>query len=446
MKTDLINLVRDAGVIGAGGAGFPTYVKLGKDVDFLIVNGAECEPLLDKDKELMRLFAREMTEGILLAAQQVHAKRTVIGIKGKNRDAIEAVKQAIAGTSIEIHILRDVYPAGDEYELVWEIAQRQIPAGGIPLQVGCVVSNVETFHNIYFASLGRPVTRTLITVQGAVAKPVTFWAPIGMSFAEAIAAAGGSLVQDYIMIDGGPMMGKPVLDTQHSIGRTTSGILVIPSDHYLARRSLRNTQRVKSIGKSACDQCANCTMLCPRAELGIPLKPHLVMRALSFSGPESEILNKWATFCVECNICSLYACPENLDPREACRLAKADNRKKGIAFSEDEIRRLSTDVKATKSYRLPPVKTLVKRLGLSDWYARKADFSDLNLQPARVKISLSQHIGVPASPMVSVGEEVYEGDIIASVRKEDLGVPVHASIQGRISEISPSFITIERMN
>jgi len=443
---DLLQRVRDAGVIGAGGAGFPTYVKLQKEVDYLIVNGAECEPLLDKDKELIRVYAREMTDGILLAAELIRPKHIVVGIKSKNRAAIEALEKAAAGTAVEIRELRDVYPAGDEYELVWEIARRQIPAGGIPLQVGCVVSNVETFYNIYRASLGRPVTRTLITVQGEVRHPLTFWAPVGMSYRDALAAAGGSRIKDYVLIDGGPMMGRLVSDPEAGLSRTSSGVLVLPSDHYLAGRYQRNERRVKRIGKSACDQCADCTMLCPRAELGIPLKPHLVMRSLGYSGPESDILNKWAQFCVECNICSLIACPENLDPKEACRIAKTENREKGIAFTQEEIIRLSTDVKPTKEYRLPPIKTVVRKLGLSSYYAVKAPFQDLQLQPDAVHISLKQHIGVPARPMVKPGDEVYEGDLIASVRMDDLGVPVHASIHGVVTAVTASAVTIERIS
>jgi Na+-translocating ferredoxin:NAD+ oxidoreductase RnfC subunit len=436
--------VRNAGVVGAGGAGFPTYKKLDSTVDFLIVNGAECEPLLDKDKEIMRLYAREIVEGVLLAAEQTKAKRTVFAIKEKNKEAIAAIKAEIQDTPIEFFPLRDVYPAGDEYELVWYVAGRQIPPGGIPLHVGCVVSNVETFYNIYFASKNMPVTQTLITVHGAVHSPKTFWAPVGMSFGEAIEIAGGTTVKDFIMIDGGPMMGKAVTNLKTPLIRTSSGILVLPAEHYLAQRKTRNDRRVKSIGKSACDQCSDCTMLCPRAQLGIPLQPHLAMRALGFSGPQNEILNKWASFCVECNICSLYACPENLDPMDVCRIAKHELKVKDIHWTQEEIKRLSTDVRPTKDFRLPPISMLTRKLGLADYAKIKAPFAEIDYQPQTVCIPLKQHIGAPAKACVKVGDEVYSGDIIGKIGDNELGVPVHASINGKITAVDTA-ISIQRM-
>ena len=184
-------------------------------------------------------------------------------------------------------------------------------------------------------------------------------------------------------------------------------------------------------------------MLCPRAQLGIPLQPHLVMRALEFSGPQNDILNKWASFCVECNICSLYACPEGLDPMQVCRISKKELREKQIQWTKDEIKALSTDVRPTKEYRMVPVKMLVKRLGLSKYYSRKAAFTEIDYLPEKVSIPLDQHIGAPAEALVRLGDEVWEGDIIATVRESDLGTPVHASINGIIKDISSS-ITIER--
>lgn len=441
---NFLNQVRNAGVVGAGGAGFPSYKKLDATVDYLIVNGAECEPLLAKDKEIMRLYAHEIVEGILLASQQVQAKHVVIAVKEKNHDAIEAVQSEIKGTAIQFFPLRDVYPAGDEYELVWMVAKRQIPPGGIPLQVGCVVSNVETFYNIYFASRNIPVTQTLITVHGAVKQPKTFWAPVGMSFGEAIDIAGGALVNNFIMIDGGPMMGKGITDVKTPIIRTTSGILVLPVDHYLAQRKLRNDRRVKSIGKSACDQCSDCTMLCPRSQLGIPLQPHLAMRALTYSGPESDVLNKWATFCVECNICSLYACPENLDPMDVCRIAKSELKAKDLRWTPEEVKRLSTDVRPTKEFRLVPVSMLTRKLGLAGYYKTKAVFEEISYHPRSVRIPLKMHIGAPAEPVVKIGDEVYISDVIATVKASDLGVPIHASINGKVTAIDTA-ITLQRM-
>jgi len=165
---DLSSLIKNAGVVGAGGAGFPTHVKSGSKVEFVLANGAECEPLLHKDYELMLLKAEEMIEGMALMIKATGAKKGYFGIKSKNATAIEVVKSKIGNHPIEITELGDFYPSGDEYELVYTATGRWIPAGGIPLNVGCVVNNVETLMNIKYAADEKPVTEKFICVAGAV--------------------------------------------------------------------------------------------------------------------------------------------------------------------------------------------------------------------------------------------------------------------------------------
>src|SRR5581483_1821695 len=143
----LADKVKKAGVVGAGGGGFPTHVKLAATADAVIANGAECEPLLHKDAAVMEHDAANVVRGMLLAMEAVQARDGVVGIKAKNAHAVDAIRAACAGTAVRVHLLGDYYPAGDEYDLVHEVTGRLIPPAGIPLNVGVVVCNVETFAN-----------------------------------------------------------------------------------------------------------------------------------------------------------------------------------------------------------------------------------------------------------------------------------------------------------
>ena len=175
----LAEKVKRAGVVGAGGGGFPAHVKLAGKADTVIANGAECEPLLHKDSAVMQHLAAEVVEGVQLVMQAVGAKDGIVGIKAKKKEAVAAIQAACKGTPVRVHLLGDYYPAGDEYELVHAVTGRLIPAQGIPLQVGAVVCNVETLANISAAAKGVPVTHKTITLAGAVNSPMTMTVPVG---------------------------------------------------------------------------------------------------------------------------------------------------------------------------------------------------------------------------------------------------------------------------
>jgi Na+-translocating ferredoxin:NAD+ oxidoreductase RnfC subunit len=203
----LAEKVKQAGVVGAGGGGFPTHIKLAAQADTVIANGAECEPLLHKDAVIMEEHAVELVRGVQLAVAATGAKEGVIGIKGKKKHAVEAVTAACQGTNIRVHLLGDYYPAGDEYDLVYHVTGKLIPPGGIPIAVGVVVNNVETFMNIAAAEAGQPVTEKMLTIAGAVKSPVTLRVPIGTTFRDCITAAGGLTTNDPVLCLGGLMMG-----------------------------------------------------------------------------------------------------------------------------------------------------------------------------------------------------------------------------------------------
>lgn len=427
----------DAGVVGAGGAGFPTHIKAKSEVEFVLANGAECEPLLHKDFEIMVNYAPRIVEGMNLMVQNTKAKKGYFGIKSKNADAIEAVEKNIEGTSIEMSLLGDFYPSGDEYELVYHATKRLIPPHGLPLDVGCLVNNVETFYNVANAVEGIPVTHKFICVAGLVKKPSTFWVPVGTSFEDVLKFAGGPSIKDYGIFVSGLLMGRLTYDSTEPVTKTTGGLIILPKDHYLIMRNDRSIHDMNRIGKSACDQCSYCTEFCPRYLLGYDVQPHKVMRSLVFTTTGEAVWNQYADLCCSCGLCSLYACPEDLYPREACNQGKAELRKEGIKYEQKK----PVKVHPIKEGRRVPLKQLMKRINVLE-YDSKTPFNNGKLEPESVKILLKQHVGNPALPVVNIGDKVKAGSLIGDIEEGKLGAKVHASIDGTVTHVSEEFIRI----
>ena len=439
VSTSLPALLRNAGVVGAGGAGFPTSVKAGARAEFMLANGAECEPLLHKDAELMQHSPEPIVAGMKLMMESIGAAKGRFGIKSKNKAAVEAIAPHAARAGIEMTFLGDFYPSGDEYELVYAATGRLIPAGGIPLQVDCVVNNVETLYNVELASRGIPVTRKFLTVCGAVRKPCSFWAPIGTSFRDLIAHAGGANTAEYGIFVSGLMMGTLTFDLDDVVTKTTCGLILLPRDHTLIRRKTTPDQAKARIGKSACDQCSYCTEFCPRYLLGYDVQPHKVMRSLGFTLTGADNWNQWGELCCACGLCTLYACPEDLFPKEACDQAKADRRALGHKYVQPKPVR----VHPMKEYRRVPQSLLRQRLKVEE-YDKPTPYLPREVEPARVRIQLKQHAGAPAQAAVSEGARVKAGHPVGSIEEGALGAPVHASIDGRVAAVTADYVEIER--
>lgn len=439
VNSNLIEKIFEAGVVGAGGAGFPTHIKAKSKVEYVLVNGAECEPLLHKDYELMKNFAPEIIRGVELMINQTSAKKSYFGIKEKNTDAVEAVQKNLSKGRIEIKLLGDFYPSGDEYELVYSATNRLIPVHGLPLDVGCVVNNVETFFNIGSAAEDRPVTRKFVSVAGAVKNPSSFFVPIGTSLKELIKHAGGTTVPDSGIFVSGIMMGKLTFDENEVVTKTTTGIIVLPSNHYLINRTKRSIADKNKIGKSACDQCSYCTEFCPRYLLGYDVQPHKVMRSLVFTTTGKEVWNQYADLCCSCGLCSLYACPEDLYPREACDVSKAEMKRMNQKFEQQK----PLKVHPVKEGRRVPLKQLMKRLNVTN-YDVHTPYTKNSPQPETVKILLKQHAGLAAKSIVKTGDFVNENDLIAQVDSETVGANIHASISGKVTEVTNDYVKIEK--
>lgn len=427
----------NAGVVGAGGGGFPTHIKAKSKVEFVLANGAECEPLLHKDYEIMVNYAAEIVSGMEMMIEATNAKKGLFGIKEKNVGAIDAINKKIKGTKIEMCGLGDFYPSGDEYELVHSATNRLIPPFGLPLDVGCVVNNVETLYNINNASKDIPVTKKFLCVAGAVKNPKAFFVPIGTSIGELLEFAGGSTEKEFGIFVSGIMMGKFTTDLSTPVTKATAGIIVLPLNHYLIKRMSRPVPDMNRIGKSACDQCSYCTEMCPRYLLGYDVQPHKVMRSLGFTTSGSEFWNTYADLCCSCGLCSLYSCPEDLYPREACNQGKAEMRKLGLHHKQLK----PVSVHPMKEGRRVPVKQLMKKIDIYK-YDAKTPFTKDSISPKQVKIMLKQHVGMPAQAVVNKGDLVNEGDLVGNIEEGKMGARIHASISGRVMEVNQEFVII----
>jgi Na+-translocating ferredoxin:NAD+ oxidoreductase RnfC subunit len=422
----LADAIQEWGVVGAGGAGFPTDVKLRARVDLVIVNGAECEPLLHKDKELALRHGTEMLAGLRLAMDRVGARRAVVGIKEKYQDLIRAVSKE-APKDVSVHPLSDTYPAGDEFVLVYDVTGEVIPPGRLPVDVGAVVCNVETLVNL---GRRRPVTHKYLTVAGAVERPQTLRVPVGTPFGDLIAASGGSTVARPAVLVGGSMMGRLASGQDEPVTKTTGGLIVLPDDHPLVVRYRAPWSSILRIGRSACDQCSFCTELCPRYLLGHPIEPHRAMRALGFLASEDPNI-VGTLYCCECNLCTLYSCPESLDPKNVCVHDKAVAREKGLAWSGDPGAVRPHPLFADRRI---PIRRLIQRLGLHR-FRNEGSLTDPGLSPRHVVLPLKQHAGVASVPTVRPGERVREGDLVAAPPEGGLGANLHASISGRVTSV-----------
>lgn len=436
----LKTLLKDGGVVGAGGAGFPSYAKLSEKADTIVLNCAECEPLLRLHRQVLERNAYEILSALRAVGELVGAENLIIGIKASYTAALEALKaQKDSFPEIQISEMKSFYPTGDEVILIYETTGRVVPPGGLPIEVGVTVFNVETMLNIYNVIKNeKPVTKKYVTVTGEVAKPITLEVPIGITIKELVDLAGGTTVKEAAYINGGPMMGN-LASPYDVVTKTTNAVVVLPKNHHVINKKTAKISIDMKRAMAACCQCRMCTDLCPRNLLGHPIVPSEFMRSASSGDTQDTVMLLDTLFCSQCGICEMYACGQGLSPRTLIGEYKARLRKEGIKPRKDVKLQ---PVSPARDYRRVPTYRVVTRLGLGK-YDRPAPFEEVDYKPGKVKIMLSQHIGAPATAVVKAGDKVEVGQLIASVPPEALGVNIHASVNGRVADVTEKFITIE---
>lgn len=435
---ELSKILRDNGIVGAGGAGFPTYGKLSDKADTILMNCAECEPLLKLHRQLLKEHAQEILKAFALVAETVHAKEAIIGIKEEYESTITALEEYIGEfPMIRIHKLPGAYPMGDEVVLIYEATGKVVRPGGLPIECGVAVFNVETLFNVYRAVWeNHPVTDKCVSVVGEVEHPITVRVPIGTRIRDVVAMAGAVTTPKPVYLLGGPMMGNFGSDYQPVI-KTTNAIIVLPEDHTLVYRKKPNISNAIARAASSCCQCETCTDLCPRHALGHPIQPHLFMRAAANRDFQSLEPFVNTMFCSSCGLCELYSCPQGLSPRSIMAEYKGGLRKAGIKPPAVE----AAPVNPAREYRRAPEGRLMARLGLGV-YDKEAGLDDQIRGAKEVKIMLSQHIGAPACACVKAGDKVSCGDIVGTAA-DGLSVNIHASVAGTVAEVADRYVTIK---
>ncbi len=434
--------VKQCGVVGAGGAGFPTHVKLQARADTIVVNGAECEPLLGSDRYLMERESEKLIRGTGYIMSSCGASKGYIALKEKYAEALRSLLAALGNRDdIKIFTLADFYPAGDEFVLIYEITGRVIPEGGIPPDVGCIVDNVETVINVCSAvEEERPVTSRYLTCTGEVKTPSIVKAHIGTSLEEIIGLCGGPTVGDAVVVVGGPMMGSIETDLGAPVTKTTSALIVLSRDHPVVQNKTIPMEFIIKQCKAACCQCTYCTELCPRYLLGHDIKPHMIMRQIGYGldVPASVIQN--ALLCSDCGLCEAYACVMGLSPHVVNRRIRE---KFAAAGFKPEFSGSSPVVHEMRGYRQIPTGRIQERLRLQHFYERGLR-REVQTDPGRVEILLRQHIGESAKPTVQPRDNVKSGTLIAATPEVGLGASIHASVDGVVSLVDGERIIIEK--
>lgn len=308
---EIRKLIRDAGLVGMGGTGFPTYAKLesgmGK-VDTLIVNGCECEPYITSDYRLMLERGEAVIGGARLLAKALGAQKTVIAVETDKPDALELLRARAGGEEeLRIQPLPNRYPQGAEKPLIQALMGRKVPAGKLPVEMGCLVSNVATAAAVWEAVMeGKPLTRRYVTVTGgALREPMNFIVPVGTPVSWLIKLAGGFQAPPDRVLLGGPMLGTPLYDLDAPVMKTTNCVLCLTGD-----------EGGKQDPARSCIRCGKCVEVCP-----MKLVPLFVwMNAGKRNWEATRALH--AADCIECGCCS-YICPARLPLVQSFRMAKA---------------------------------------------------------------------------------------------------------------------------
>lgn len=420
--------MRDLGIVGAGGAGFPSYAKLAEGADILLINGAECEPLLGTDYILLRDELDMVLQGILEVLANTSISKAYIGVKAHNAERLGWKDGERLAEGVYARALPDVYPLGDEISLIYEATGRLVKPGKLPITQGVIVYNVETMYNLgRGVRFNEPVTSKWLTVGGDIKSPTVIKVPLGTRIADIFERLNIVVKEGYTVIDGGPSMGKVINHQKYAVNKTTKGILILPDNTQAILSKKTNGDLAIKRAETACCQCTRCTDMCPRHLLGYPLEPHKMVRT---SMGVAEVMPEMvisATLCCGCGVCESLACNQGISPR-----AVIDNYKK--LLSKNRLRfdkNGEYGVKPEREYRMLPYKKWMSVLGISKFDKDISFGGEIN-DFSRVELSLSRHIGIPSIPAVKDGDVVKEGDLIANAA-DGLSLPQHASIFGRVT-------------
>ena len=437
---ELKQVCADAGDVGAGGAGFPTAMKLAEGADTLIINAAECEPLLYTDYVLLKRHLDRVTGGAEIVVEAAGIDKAYLGVKKHTAARLGLTHGQRLSEHVVVYALPDVYPMGDEIILIYEVLRRVVRPGSLPITAGVLVFNVETLYNVFKAvNISSPVTEKWVTLGGKIDRPVVLKVPVGTPVDLLLSRHGIRVPDDCVLLNGGPAMGTIIDPATAVITKTTKGLLVLPKAIPAVAGKLGSVRAQINRATAACCQCRMCTDMCPRALIGYPLEPHKTVRSVSnrISDNPEEYLS--AALCCGCGVCELTACCQGISPRRVFQEIKGSLAKHGLRYTYAGQNPVDPD----RDNRLLPVERFKARIGVAP-FDQVAEFQHSHAwQPDQIRLPLRQHVGAPAVPVVRPGEAVEADQMVAEAAK-GISAAIHTAIAGRVVSVADGGIVIGR--
>ncbi len=437
--SDLKSIMREHGIVGAGGAGFPSYGKLADGADILLINAIECEPLMYTDLTLMQEKLYDIAAGMRAVMEYLHIPTGLLAVKGYRAEHLGLSDGQVLAEGVRIKYAPNVYPMGDEINLIYTVTGRLVKPGNLPITRGVIVFNSETVYNIARAVRdGQPVTEKWVTIGGNVPEVKCVKVPVGMSIAEVLKAVNVTVPAHHVIIDGGPSMGN-IVPISGIVTKTTKSLLILPETAPAVYTKQRTVEENLRMAASVCCQCTRCTDMCPRHLMGYPIEPHKMVRSTLSAAQANPELIKTASLCCSCDICGTFACCQGISPMQVIKEYKkilGKNKMRYVAGPDEEF-----SAHPDREYRMLNAGKWKSMLGVAP-YDRYPTYISEKLVAKQVEIKMSQHIGAPSVPCVKVGDTVTENQVIANAA-EGLSLPQHASISGRVVFVDNQKIVIQ---
>ncbi len=437
--SDLKSIMREHGIVGAGGAGFPSYGKLAEGADILLINAIECEPLIYTDLTLMQEKLYDIAAGMRAVMEYLHIPTGLLAVKGYRAEHLGLADGQVLAEGVRIKYAPNVYPMGDEINLIYTVTGRLVKPGNLPITRGVIVYNAETVYNIALAVRdGQPVTEKWVTIGGNVPEVKCVKVPVGMGIAEVLKAVNVTVPANHVIIDGGPSMGN-IVPISGIVTKTTKSLLILPETAPAVYSKQRTVEENLRMAASVCCQCTRCTDMCPRHLMGYPIEPHKMVRSTLSAAQANPELIKTASLCCSCDICGTFACCQGISPMQVIKEYKkilGKNKMRYVAGPNEEF-----TPHPDRDYRMLNAGKWKSMLGVAQ-YDRYPTYIPEKLVAKQVEIKMSQHIGAPSIPCVKVGDVVAENQLIANAA-EGLSLPQYASIAGRVVFVDNQKIVIQ---
>lgn len=426
---ELKKTVADAGVVGAGGAGFPAAFKYTEEADTLVINAAECEPLLYTDFYIMKREMAKVVGAAELIMDTCKMTKGYLSLKQHTAERLQLTEGQKIGNRLFVKVLPNVYPMGDEIVLIYETTGKVITPGALPITAGIIVNNVETLYNIYCAAYGgAPVTEKWLTIGGNTTKGCVLKAPVGTRVADLFSSLGVTVPDGNVVIDGGPAMGNIINPHTAVITKTTKSLLILPETIPAVYQKQMSQETGLKRASSACCSCTRCTDMCPRGLLGFPLEPHKIIRAAQAGDIDPQLYAN-AQLCCACGVCEIVACCNGISPKKVYGMVKGLMAKNKVRYQHKGV---APTPSPDRKYRMLPSDRFMQLLGVTKFDKGVPDFvNELSLKQESVELSVKQHVGAPAIACVKAGDFVCAGDVIAKAA-DGISANIHSSIDGKV--------------